>query len=144
MGLADLGDRRIVGRSVVDTERDDADAARLDAARLEVGAARLAGRDDEGRLVTGDGEAATHHAQALACEVLGCADERQVVDRDDERGVGGGHGTRPVAWATSTGPVACSTRGRRRRSHASYRSGRGKGSWATGIDGRHGVAGGAR
>jgi hypothetical protein len=30
-----------------------------------------------------------------------------------------GHGTSPVAWATSTGPVARSTVGRRARSHDS-------------------------
>ncbi len=54
------------------------------------------------------------------------------------------HGTRPVAWATSTRPVTCSTRGRRRRSHDSYSNGRGSGSWATGIGARHAGVGARR
>ena len=64
-------------------------------------------------------EAAPEHAAALPGEVLGVVEEREVVQRDDERGRASAHGTRPVAWATSTGPVARSTAGQRKRSHVS-------------------------
>ena len=44
----------------------------------------------------------------------------------------------PVAWITSTGPVARSTAGRRSRCHDSYRASRGSGRGRTGIGGVHG------
>ena len=52
-----------------------------------------------------------------------------------------GHGTSPVAWATSTRPVARSTFGQPRRNHVWYSHGEPTGRCAMGIGGIHGSSG---
>ena len=98
-------------RSDVSRQRDDAEPSPVEPGLLAVPARRLRGAEHEVGVAPRQLERPAEEAPALRREVLGVDEAREVVDGDDERGRARRHAT-PVAWITSTVPVARSTRGR--------------------------------
>ena len=106
------------GRGGVHAERDDAHAGGFDPRRLQVLAARLARGQDERRRAPITSR--LRRITRTPCRVNFVGSRRNARSWTvTTRGAAVGQGTSPVAWVTSTGPVARSTVGRRARSHDS-------------------------